>query len=192
MTNGMRSWTANTPGNVSLVSTFDNFHALVMNADLPGVVEEIKTHNMSEVVAISQKTYVTFPEPNASGYESDNCATSAWGLDRIDSVDISFNNEYEWESDFPDGGAGANVYVFDTDINVNNGDFGGRVINRYSCLSLCAQGHGTHVAGTVAGHQYGVAKHAIIHGMLVIGSDGGGTIIGVLNAIDEVVSSVER
>ena len=165
------------------------------------IEEEIKTHNMSEFVAISQKTYVTLAEPNASGYDSDNCATSAWVLDRIDSVDTSFNNEYERESDFPDGGAGANVYVFDTGINVNNGDFGGRAINRYSCLSLCAEvgsctdndahGHGTHVAGTVAGYQYGVAKHAIIRGMLVIGSDDG-TIIGVLNAMDEVVSSVER
>ena len=96
----MRSWTANTTGNVSLVSTFDNFHTLVVNADLPGVVEEIKTHNMSEVVAIPQKRYVTLPEPNAPGYDSDNCATSVWGLDRIDSVDISFNNEYEWESTF--------------------------------------------------------------------------------------------
>ena len=103
---------------------------------------------------------------------------------QIVSVDISFNNEYEWESKFPDGGAGANVYVFDTGFNVNNGDFGGRAINRHSCLSLCAEvgsctdndahGHGTHVAGPVAGHQYGVAKHATIHGMQVIGSDGRG------------------
>ena len=29
------------------------------------------------------------PEPNASGYDSDNFATSAWGLDRIDSVDVA-------------------------------------------------------------------------------------------------------
>ena len=125
-----------------------------------------------------------------------------WGLDRIESVDISFNDEYEWEPDFPDGGAGANVYAFDTGTNVNNGDFGGWATNRYICLSLCAevgsctdndaQGHGIHVAGTAAGHQYVVAKHAIIHGMQVIGSDGGGTIIGALNAMDEVVSSVER
>ena len=65
-TNGMRSWTGNTPGNVSLVSTFDNFHALDVNADLPGVAEEIKT----------------LPEPNALGYDSDNCAILAWGLHR--------------------------------------------------------------------------------------------------------------
>ena len=85
---------------------------------------------------------------------------------------------------------------------MNNGDFGGRVINRHTCVSLCvevgsctdndAHGHGTHVAGTVAGSQYGVAKHATIHGMQVVGADGTGTIIGILNAMDEVVSSVER
>ena len=50
-------------------------------------------------------------------------------------------NKYEWESDFPDGGAGAIVHVFCT--NVNNGAFGGRANNRYSCVSrrrysLCA------------------------------------------------------
>ena len=139
---------------------------------------------------------------DASGYDSDNCANSAWGSDRIDSVDISFNNEYEWESDLPYGGAGANVYVFDTGINVNNGDFGGSAISRYSCLSLrtevgsCtdhdAHVHGIHVAGTVAGHQYGSAKHATINGMQVICSDGRGTIIGILNAMDEVVPSMER
>ena len=93
---------------------------------------------MSEFVAISQKTQVTLPQPNASGYDSDNCATSAWSLDRIDSVDISFNED-EWQSDFPDGGVGANVYAFDAGINVNKGDFGERAIIRYSCLSLCAE-----------------------------------------------------
>ena len=92
--------------------------------------------------------------------------------------------------------------MFDAGIKVNNGEFGGKAIIRYSCLSLCAEvgnctdndahGHGTHVVGTVAGHQYGVAKHATIHGMQVIGSDGKSTITGVLNAMDEVVSSVER
>ena len=68
-------------------------------------------------------------------------------LDRIYSADVSFHNEYEWESDFPDGGAGANVYVFDTGINVNNGDSGGRAINRYVWVSrrrysLCAASMG--------------------------------------------------
>merc|ERR1719374_474289 len=203
----MDVWTTSTPEDVTVIKTFPSIYTFVINASLSGVAEELETHNISEVAAISQETYVTLPEPNTTGYESDDCATSAWGLDRIDSVDISFNNEYQWESDFPDGGAGANVYVFDTGINVNNGDFGGRAINRYSCVSrrrysLCAEvgsctdnddnGHGTHVAGTVAGHQYGVAKHATIHGMQVVGSDGTGTIIGVLNAMDEVVSSVER
>jgi len=198
----MDIWTSSVPEEVSVVEELENMNTFVVRASLSGVAKELEMHNVAEVVAISQEIAVAVPEPNTSGYETGDCATSAWGLDRIDSVDISFNSEYEWESDFPDGGAGANVYVFDTGINVNNGDFGGRAINRYSCLSWCVEvgsctdnddhGHGTHVAGTVAGIQYGVAKHATIHGMQVVGSDGRGTIIGVLYAMDEVVSSAER
>jgi len=61
-----------------------------------------------------------FQDPHAS-FESENCTTFSLGLDHIDSVGVSFKNECGWESDSPDGGAGANVYVFATGINVNNG-----------------------------------------------------------------------
>ena len=51
---------------------------------------------------------------------SDNAA-SARGLDRVDSVGVSFKNGFGWESDSPDVWAGANVYVFATGTNVNKG-----------------------------------------------------------------------
>ena len=171
------------------------------------LAKELEARDVAEVVAISQPISVAIPEPYRSGYETDQCADATWGFDRIDSVDLPFTKEYEWETAFPDGGAGTNVYVFDTGINVNNGDFGGRAINRYSCVSrrcysLCAavisctdndeNGRGTHVAGTVTGSRYGVAKHATIHSMQVLGVDRTGTVIGVLNAMEQIVSSLER
>ena len=97
--------------------------------------------------------------------------------------------------------------MFGTGINVNNGDFGGRAINRYNCVSRrcyslwaavsgCTDndenGRGTRIAGTVASTQYDVAKHTTFHSMQVLGADGTGTIIGVLNAMEQMVSSLER
>ena len=96
-----------------------------------------------------------------------------------------------------DGGAGANVYVFDTDINVEHGDFEGRAINCFACLPTCVSvsscannddnGYGTHVAANVGDLHYGVGKHAIIHGMQVITTDGQGSLAGILNAMSLVI-----
>ena len=171
------------------------------------LAKELEARDVAEVVAMSQPISVAIPEPYRSGHETDQCADATWGFDRIDSVDLPFTNEYEWETAFEDDGAGTNVYVFDTGINVNNGDFGGRAINRYSCVSRRCyslraavisrtdndeNGRGTHVAGTVTGSRYGAAKRATIHSMQVLGDDRTGTGIGVINAMEPTVSSLER
>ena len=60
------------------------------------LAKELEARDVAEVVAISQPISVAIPEPYRSGYETDQCADAAWGLDRIDSVDLSFADEYEW------------------------------------------------------------------------------------------------
>eukprot|EP00450_Noctiluca_scintillans_P037068 CAMPEP_0194551052 /NCGR_PEP_ID=MMETSP0253-20130528/96025_1 /TAXON_ID=2966 /ORGANISM="Noctiluca scintillans" /LENGTH=715 /DNA_ID=CAMNT_0039398505 /DNA_START=31 /DNA_END=2178 /DNA_ORIENTATION=+ len=135
-------------------------------------------------------------ETSTSSTSGGTC-TYPWGLDLIDTVELSLDNTFDWESSYPDGGAGANVYVFDTGINVEHGDFEGRAINRFACLPTCVSvsgcannddhGHGTHVAATVGGLQYGVAKHATIHGMQVLTAAGGGSLSGILNAMSHVM-----
>ena len=82
-----------------------------------------------------------------SSYESENRATSAWGLHHIDSVAYLSKSEYGWKSDFPDGVLERTSYVFATGINGNKEELGGGATNLYSCVSrgrysLCAASHG--------------------------------------------------
>ena len=70
---------------------------------------------------------------NMSSCDSDNCAT--WCLHHVDSVDVSFNKRVMGVG-LSGWCVGANVHVFVTDINVSNGELGGRAINRYSCVLL--------------------------------------------------------
>mmetsp|Transcript_6310 Transcript_6310/g.15560 ORF Transcript_6310/g.15560 Transcript_6310/m.15560 type:complete len:321 (+) Transcript_6310:74-1036(+) len=99
-----------------------------------------------------------------------------WGLDRIDGVD---DNSYD-DGDLTGGGMGVRVYVVDTGIQGSHVDFGGRVVNGHTSLERneCAScqavngilpadgtgcgGHGTHVASTVGGLDYGVAKEVTL------------------------------
>ncbi len=53
-------------------------------------------------------------------------------------------------------------------------------------------GHGTHVAGTVAGSRYGVAKAATVHPVRVLGCDGSGSMSGVIAGVDWVTKHAEK
>ncbi|XP_023930175.1 uncharacterized protein LOC106177169 [Lingula anatina] len=80
-----------------------------------------------------------------------------WGLDHLD--DVPSNSKFHCWGD----GNGIDVYVVDTGINPNHEDFTGRVtIGWPTSTSVDACGHGTHVAGIIAGTNSGVAKRAKI------------------------------
>lgn len=88
----------------------------------------------------------------------------SWGLDRIDAV-----GEHKYDQSYtPVGraGQGVNVYVLDTGVSPHP-EFGDRLKPGYDAYDDDADpsdcdGHGTHVAGTIAGTQYGVAPQANI------------------------------
>lgn len=108
-----------------------------------------------------------------------------WGLDRIDQVNLPLNARYSYSGT----GANVDVYVIDSGVQSNHPDFGGRVASGYPTLgSNDCDGHGTHVAGTVASTTYGVAKSARIIPVRVLDCSGSGSYAGIIAGIDWVVS----
>ncbi|MBC9711446.1 S8 family peptidase [Streptomyces sp. TRM66268-LWL] len=137
------------------------------------------------VVAVAQDTKVTTqhtqPDP------------PSWGLDRIDQTDPPLDSSYTWPES---AGAGVKVYVLDTGVRISHQDFGGRAHNGWDFIdgdpvAEDGFGHGTHVAGTIAGEQYGVAKQAEIVAVRVLDDEGAGSTAGILAGIDWVVRNAQ-
>jgi subtilisin family serine protease len=110
-----------------------------------------------------------------------------WGLDRIDEIDRQLDSSYSY-SDF---GTGVDVFIIDTGVNTSHPEFGGRASGLFTAINdgygtndCPTSGHGTHVAGIVAGSTYGVAKLARIHSVRVIGCNGG--------SISDAIAGVDR
>ena len=133
--------------------------------------------------------------PNVSFVEPDGIVTtmaggtdntvSSWGLDRIDQRDLPLSNSYQWTHD----GAGVRAYILDTGILTAHNDFGGRASVGYDAYGGSGQdchGHGTHVAGTVGGGEYGVARATNLVAVRVLDCAGSGTWAAVIAGVDWV------
>jgi subtilisin family serine protease len=116
----------------------------------------------------------------------------SWGLDRIDQRNLPLDNSYT----APNDGAGVHVYIIDTGIRFSHQDFGGRAISGYDAIdggtADDCNGHGTHVAGTVGGNQYGVAKAVTLVGVRVLNCQGTGTNAQVIGGIDWVTANAVK
>ncbi|MER5833743.1 S8 family peptidase [Streptomyces sp. NPDC002130] len=118
----------------------------------------------------------------------------SWGLDRIDQKSLPLNSSYT----YPDSaGEGVTAYVIDTGVRITHGDFGGRASYGYDAVdndntAQDGHGHGTHVAGTVAGSAYGVAKKAKVVGVRVLNNSGQGTTAQVVAGIDWVARNAVK
>lgn len=133
--------------------------------------------------------------PNVVGVEVDSeyrasatQTSSVWGLDRVDQRSLPLSGSYDYQLD----GTGVNVYIVDTGVRADHVELTGRVVSGYSAISDSngtsdCNGHGTHVAGTVAGTTYGVAKKATIIPVRVLDCRGSGTLSGVVAGLDWAV-----
>ncbi|BDU39340.1 S8 family peptidase [Vibrio nigripulchritudo] len=119
-----------------------------------------------------------------------NQSNAIWGLDRIDQRDLPLNRNYNYNFD----GTGVTAYVIDTGVTTTHPEFGGRAVSGYDFVdndadSTDCNGHGTHVAGTIGGTQYGVAKNVNIVGVRVLGCTGNGSTSGVIAGVDWVAAN---
>ena len=119
--------------------------------------------------------------------------TPAWGLDRIDQREpISTATGYQGNYGYRSAGAGATVYIGDTGIFPHS-DLAGRIGPGFSGISdgngtVDCNGHGTHVATTVAGTKYGVAKNATVVPVRILGCGGMGSFSTVIAGLDWILS----
>lgn len=128
--------------------------------------------------------------PNVAYIEADQTVTAdvTWGLDRIDQRQLPLDNSYSPGAN----GSGVNAYIIDTGIRTTHNEFGGRAYEGYSAIGGSAQdcnGHGTHVAGTVGGNNYGVADGVTLYAVRVLDCNGSGTTSGVIAGVDWVTSN---
>lgn len=113
-----------------------------------------------------------------------------WGLDRVDQRNLPLDASYTYDSD----GSGVHVYVIDTGIRATHVEFTGRIKTGFTAIndglgtSDCV-GHGTHVAGTIGGTTYGVAKQVYLHPVRVLACNGFGTTSQVVAGINWVAAN---
>jgi subtilisin family serine protease len=108
-----------------------------------------------------------------------------WGLDRIDQRNRPLSGSYTYATT----ASTVYAYVIDTGLQAGHPEFGGRAANVYDAFGGSGNdchGHGTHVAGTIGGSTWGVAKGVRLRGVRVLGCSGSGSTSGIIAALDWV------
>ncbi|WP_307105240.1 Ig-like domain-containing protein [Arthrobacter globiformis] len=150
----------------------------------------VVTATAGQVADLKRSAGVAAVEPDAPVTAADTEQSAPWGLDRIDQRALPLSGTYTSAA----SGAGVSAYVIDSGVLSAHAEFGGRVVQGWTAVSDGlgtgdCNGHGTHVAGTIAGKTYGVAKAATVVPVRVLDCNGSGFNSDVIAGLEWVASN---
>jgi len=154
---------------------------------LRGFAATMSAQQARRMAAESEVAYV---QPNVIHRASETQANPpSYGLDRIDQRNRPLDSAYTYSTT----ASNVHAYIIDTGIRTSHVDFGGRAVSGFDAIdggpADDCNGHGTHVAGTVGGTSYGVAKAVQLVAVRVLNCQGSGTTAQVVAGIDWVTAN---
>ena len=140
-----------------------------------------------DALAIAADPAVAFVEEDSIMEAIVTQTNATWGIDRVDQRNRPLSGTYTYTST----GSGVTAYVIDTGIRRTHTQFGNRAVHGFTAIndgrgSLDCNGHGTHVAGTIGGSTYGVAKGVRLVAVRVLSCSGSGSTSGVIAGVNYV------
>jgi serine protease len=148
--------------------------------------------NAGQLTALRANPAVAYVEEDAVVSLSATQSNATWGIDRIDQAALPLSTTYTYTPT----GAGVRAYILDTGIRLSHAEFIGRASSGFDAVDGGSaddcNGHGTHVAGTVGGTVYGVAKGVSLVAVRVLDCAGSGTTAGVIAGIDWVTQNAVK
>jgi aqualysin 1 len=156
----------------------------IYSSALLGFTAVLDQQTLSELQNDARVAYI---EADQTVTTQETQSNPTWGLDRIDQRKLPLSNSYTYNTN----ASTVHAYILDTGIRLTHNEFTGRIGNGYDAITPGGnandcQGHGTHVAGTVGGTTYGVAKAVKLHPVRVLSCGGSGSNSAVIAGVDWV------
>jgi subtilisin family serine protease len=148
------------------------------------------TLNAGQLAALRRHPAVAYVEEDSPVQASVIQTGATWGIDRIDQANLPLSTTFSYVNT----GVGVRAYIVDTGIRLTHTQVVGRAVTGYDAVTAGGtandcNGHGTHVAGTVGGTTYGVAKAVTLVAVRVLACNGSGTNAGVIAGVDWVANN---